>query len=66
MADATETCQRGLRQPPGLRLERYLGIAAAGAGILGLVALFGSPEALWLYTRKLLGTFYLLAMIVAS
>jgi hypothetical protein len=66
MADATETYQRSLPQPAGIRLERYLGIAAAVAGIVGVFAMFGSTETLWYYTRQVFGTLYLLATVVAS
>jgi len=66
MADATQTYSRSLPQPAGVRLERYLGIAAAAAGIIGVVALFGSSESAWYYARQVLGALYLLAQVVAS
>lgn len=66
MADATETLQRSLPRPAGVRLERYLGIAAAAAGIVGVLAMFGSTETLWYYTRQVFGALYLLAAVVAG
>lgn len=66
MADATETYQRTLPQPAGLRLERYLGVAAAAAAVFGVLALFGSTETAWYYTRQVFGAFYVLATVVAG
>lgn len=66
MADATQTYQRSLPQPAGVRLERYLGVAAVAAGVIGVIAMFGSTETVWYYARQVLGTLYLLAQVVAG
>ena len=66
MADATQTYQRSLPQPAGARLERYLGVAAVAAGIVGSIAMFGSAESLWYYARQVFGALYFLAAVVAG
>ena len=53
-------------RPAGLRLERYLGVAAVTAGIIGVLAMFGSPETLWSYARQIFGTVALLAAVVTG
>ena len=66
MADATESYQRSLPRPAGVRLERYLGVAAAAMGLIGVLAMFASNETLWFYGRQVLGSFYLLARVVVG
>ncbi len=66
MADASQTYRRGIAQPAGPRFEKYLGIVGTAAALLGVVAIFGSTETIWYYTRELFASLYLLALTVAS
>ena len=66
MADTTQTYQRSLPRPAGVRLERYLGVIAVAAGIIGVIAMFGSTETAWDYAQHVLGALYLLAQVVVG
>jgi hypothetical protein len=67
MADASSTFRRAALPRAGLAFpEKYLGLASAVAGIVGVVAIFGSPETLWYYLREFFGAVYMLALVVAS
>jgi hypothetical protein len=48
---------------PGLG-ERYLGIASVLVGAAGVVAICGSPEALWAYAREFARAVFLFAASV--
>ena len=48
----------------GAKSERYLGVASAAAGIVGIVAICGSPMALWDYAAALGDALWSLALAV--
>jgi len=67
MADASSTFRRAALPRTGVAFpEKYLGLASAFTGIVGAVAIFGSPETIWYYLREFLGALYMLALVVAS
>ena len=67
MADASSTFRRAALLRPGVSLpEKYLGLASAVAGVVGVVAIFGSPETIWYYLRECFGALYMLALVAAS
>jgi hypothetical protein len=66
MADATTTYRRSPPRSHGAPFERYVGLASAVGGLIGIVAIFGSPELIWHYAREVLGTLYVLALAIAS
>jgi hypothetical protein len=46
--------------------DRYLGLASLVAGAAGIVALCGSPDALWSYAADLAGAFWSVAVSLAG
>ena len=65
MADATGTYRRDLARPSSLRLEKYLGLVGAAAGAVGVAMVFGF-DAIWHSVQHVLGTLYLLAVVIAG
>ena len=66
MADTTQTLRRGLPRSSTIRIEKYLGLAALAAGLAGIVAICGSVDGVWHYTKELMGSLYLLAVVVSG
>jgi hypothetical protein len=50
----------------GVALERYLGVASVVAGLVGVLAMFGSVDALWDNLAELGGAFYRLVSVLVS
>ena len=67
MADASSTIRRtAVPRAGAIQPDKYLGLASAVAGGIGVVAIFGSPETIWYYVREIFGALYMLALVVTS
>jgi hypothetical protein len=66
MADASGALRPDLPRAGGLRLETYLGLAGAAAGLIGVVAVFGSVDTAWRYATRFVNALYFFAAIVVG